>query len=373
MTPEDDFDLDDWPDAIPAPGNAPASAQPGDEPVLLGESDLLDELPQAVHVTPPPVNRHYFELPKEGISDSVFPYGVRAGVCYATGKFVGLPKHDAPQPARPKLVAGPPRFDLIALDLDGTLMRSDKKVAMYDVNAIKRAIKRGVKVVIATARPPRSAREIHEQLGLDTPLINYNGALIHDRANRTHLAHYPLAAETARAMVELARTLDPGVVVTLERLDQCFTDHDDPNLQTETAKRFKPDYIGPLDEPLKEDITKLMFLAPGDRLKPIRAAITEVFTGRAAFAESDEHIMQIVNPTVGKGAALAWVADRLGVPAERCLAIGDAPNDSDMLRWAGKGCAVANAFGDARDAADIILVEGNDNEAVGHAIEDFVL
>ncbi len=372
MTPEDDFDFDDWPDA-PAPGTTPRTAQADTSADPADGDDPLADLPEAVEVTPPPVNRHYFELPKQGVSDSVFPYGVRAGFCYATGRFVGLPKADEPQPPRPRLVAGPPKFDLIALDLDGTLMRSDKKVAMYDVNAIKRALRRGVKVVIATARPPRSAREIHEQLGLDTPLINYNGALIHDRATRTHLAHHPLAADTARAMVELARSLDPGVVVTLERLDTCYTDHDDPNLQTETAKKFRPDYIGPLDEPLQEDVTKLMFLAPGDRLKPIRAAITEVFTGRAAFAESDEHIMQIVHPAVGKGAALAWVAERLGIPAERCLAIGDAPNDADMLRWAGQGCAVANAFGSARDAADIILLEGNDNEAVGHAIEDFVL
>jgi len=309
-------------------------------------------------------------LPDQGVSDSVFPYGVQAGICYKTGKRPAEPEQET---VRPVVPVGPPKFDLVAIDLDGTLLRTDKKVSMFDVNAIKRAGQRGVKVVIATARPPRSAREIHEQLALDTPLINYNGALIHNRPRKEHLFHEPLAAATARAMVECARDLDPQVVVTIEVLDKCYTDHDDPNLQTETAKKFKPDFIGPLDVPLKDAITKLMFLAPGDRLKKIRKAIVKEFAGQAAFMESDEHVMQIAHASVGKDRALQWVAASLGIGAERCLAIGDAPNDADMLRWAGKGCAVANAFGDARDAADVILMEGNDNEAVGHAIEDLVL
>ena len=361
------MDFDDWPDT-PAAGQATGGHSPDAEE----SSDAFPDADAPVAIQAPAM-RYYFETPKQGVSDSLFPYGVRAGVCYATGKFVGVPTQGKDQPPRPALVAGPPKFDLVALDLDGTLLRTDKKAAMYDINAIKRAIKRGVQVVIATARPPRSSREIHEQLGLETPLINYNGALIHHRTRGEHLLHQALDAGTARAMVQLARTLDPGVVVNIEILDKSYTDHDDPRLQTETAKKFKPDYIGPLDVPLAGDITKLMFLAPGDRLGPIRDAITQQFAHRAAFMESDEHVMQIVHPAVGKDKALAWVAESLGIAAERCLAIGDAPNDADMLRWAGRGCAVANAFGDARDAADVILLEGNDDLAVGHAIEDYVL
>ncbi|XAM00752.1 Cof-type HAD-IIB family hydrolase [Phycisphaeraceae bacterium D3-23] len=386
IRPEDDFDFDDWPDETPAPAQTPGAAAGSTQASADDDDDLaaLDDLfPGEGSASAVPADapigidpRFHIDLPTQGVSDSVFPYGVAAGIDYATGK----PAQREPEPQAPKpvLPVGPPRFDLIALDLDGTLMRTDKKVAMFDVNAIKRAIQRGVKVVIATARPPRSSREIYLELGLDTPLINYNGALIHDPRPRNgahgkHLVHQPLASSLARAMVECARAIDPGVVVTMEILDKCYTDHDDPTLQTETAKKFKPDYIGSLEVPLKHDITKLMFLAPGDRLKQVRKAIAEQFRGQAAFMESDEHVMQIAHQSVGKERALAWVAKSLGIPAEKCFAMGDAPNDAGMLRWAGKGIAVANAFGDARAAADVILKEGNDNEAVGHAIEDYVL
>ncbi|MGB0767756.1 MAG: HAD family hydrolase, partial [Phycisphaeraceae bacterium] len=71
--------------------------------------------------------------------------------------------------------------------------------------------------------------------------------------------------------------------------------------------------------------------------------------------------------------ALERVASHYGIPAERVCAIGDAPNDAGMLRWAGLGCAVANAFDEVQDAADVVLEHTNDQWAVGRAIERYVL
>ncbi|MEM6259844.1 MAG: Cof-type HAD-IIB family hydrolase [Planctomycetota bacterium] len=266
-----------------------------------------------------------------------------------------------------------PRFDLLALDLDGTLLRSDKKLAVYDAVAVKEAVRRGVKVVLTTARPPRSSRIIHRKLGLDTPLINYNGAVIYDVELDRSTFHQPLCAETAKAVIDLARSIEPSVVVSIEVLDKWYTDHDDPAFKTETARRFKPDYIGPLNLPLSLPITKLMFLFHAEQLAPVRQAIVEVFDDRAAFPQSDSTIIQVVHPEVDKAAALAVVAAGYGIEPDRACAMGDAPNDAGMLHWAGLGCAVANAFGEARDMADIILDQTSDERAVGLAIERYVL
>src|SRR4030081_2909751 len=72
--------------------------------------------------------------------------------------------------------AEPPR--LVAIDLDGTLFDDSKQVSARTVAAISCLPARGVKVVIATARPPRSVRQVYQQLRLDSFQINYNGALI---------------------------------------------------------------------------------------------------------------------------------------------------------------------------------------------------
>lgn len=244
---------------------------------------------------------------------------------------------------------------------------------MYDAVAIRQAMDRGVKVVIATARPPRSSREIHARLGLDTPLINYNGALIHDAASATHSFHQPLDSDIARAVIDLARSIEPGVVVSIEVLDKWYTDHDDPTFQTETAKRFKPDFIGSLDVPLSQAVTKLMLLGHAHRLAPVREQVVARFGGQAALMESDHTIIQVVHPEVDKGAALARIARDMGIDQQRVCAIGDAPNDAGMLRWAGLGLAVGNAFGQTLDAADVVLPHTNDQWAVGRAIEEHII
>lgn len=266
-----------------------------------------------------------------------------------------------------------PRYDLVAIDLDGTLLRSDKQASVYDAVAITEAIRRGVNVVIATARPPRSSREVHKKFGLKTPLINYNGALIHDPRQNRDLQHKPLSPEVARGIVDIARELEPGIIVDIEVLDKAYTDQEDPAFRTETGKRFKPDYVGPLDEVLSHPVTKVMLLAEMYQLEPIRKAILKRFSGRVGMMLSDGHIMQAVNPAVNKAYALAWIAGRYGVSADRVCAIGDAPNDAAMLRWAGLGLATANAFGTAIDHADIVLEHTNDEWAVGRAIEKYVL
>ena len=262
---------------------------------------------------------------------------------------------------------------MLALDLDGTLLRSDKQLSKYDAVAIKEAVRRGVKVVLATARPPRSSKTIYKKLGLDTPLINYNGALIYDVAKDEQVYHEPLNSKTARAIIKLARSIEPSVVVSLEVQDKWYTDYDDPRFKTATAKRFKPDYVGTLIVPLSRPITKLMLLFHAEQLGPVRDAIMAEFGEHAAFPESDKTIIQVVNADVDKSVALSRVAEGYGIDASRVCAIGDAPNDAGMLRWAGLGLAVGNAFGSALESANVVLDRTNDERAVGLAVERYIL
>ena len=83
---------------------------------------------------------------------------------------------------------------MIALDLDGTLLRSDNTISDYTVDVINRISKQGHKVVIATGRPYRMALEHYKRLQLDTPMISFNGSL-------THLPEKKWSKEIGRAHV----------------------------------------------------------------------------------------------------------------------------------------------------------------------------
>src|SRR6266508_4518828 len=101
--------------------------------------------------------------------------------------------------------ADPPAIRLVAVDLDGTLLNDSKKVTEQTAGALACLPARGVKLVIASARPPRSVRGIYQELKLDTLQINYNGALIWDEANGKALFHRPMPGTLAREVIDTAR------------------------------------------------------------------------------------------------------------------------------------------------------------------------
>lgn len=268
------------------------------------------------------------------------------------------------------------RFDheikLVAADLDGTLLSDDKRLSDESMQVIKQTIEMGVKFVIASARPPRSVREFYDQLGLDTLQINYNGSLIYDEVINQPVFHQPLSGDLCKRIVDLARKLDPKMACSLEILDKWYTDFVEPDLGTQTSLFFDPDYLGPLDVCWGMEITKLMLLAPPDRLKPVHDAVMQTFRDEIAIAVSDEHLIQIMHPSVNKASALEFVAGYYGVDRLNVMAVGDAPNDVPMLKWAGLGVVVDTGWDEAKEAADVIA-PGNEDHGVAWALERYVL
>lgn len=265
-----------------------------------------------------------------------------------------------------------PAIEMVAIDVDGTLLTDDKRVSVRNIEAVRAAVKSGVRVVLASARPPRSMRELYGYLGLDTLQVNYNGALIHDPIRKRHVHHQPLSSTVARKVIRIARSLYPQIVVSVEILDKWYTDHVDESLPTETSRAFTPDFVGPLDAFLHVPVTKVMLLGQPKWMPEIRAAVLRKCRNQVGIAVSDAHLLQIVHPQVDKAIALARVAKGYDIPAERVMAIGDAPNDVGMIAWAGLGVAVENAWQETRNTADVI-VPANDEDGVAFALKRYVL
>src|SRR5215469_15405891 len=117
-----------------------------------------------------------------------------------------------------------PTIQMVAIDLDGTLLNDSKQVSEQTVKALECVTLRGVRIIIASARPPRSVRHIYNQLHLDTWTINYNGALIWDEPNKQVVFHRPIDGSRVRQMIDRARKKFDSVLVTCEILDRWYTD-----------------------------------------------------------------------------------------------------------------------------------------------------
>lgn len=260
---------------------------------------------------------------------------------------------------------------LVALDLDGTLLDDSKRVGERTASAIRGLVRRGVKVVIASARPPRSVRSIYRELDLDTYQINYNGAMVWDEVRGRVIHHRPMESGLVRRMVERARALFPGILVSCEVLDRWYTDRFDPSHTTETGKTFRPDVVAPLETFLGQPFTKLLFLGETGEVLELEDRIGRDFGSEVAVVRSDPDLIQIMDRRASKANALRLVAEGYGVAMEEVLAVGDAPNDVEMLREAGISVAVGNAHPLAKAAARWVAPSNND-EGVLAALQRYV-
>jgi hypothetical protein len=265
------------------------------------------------------------------------------------------------------------RIRLVAIDIDGTLLNSAKQVTDTTAAMLQAARQEaGVRIVLATARPPRSVMSIYNQLGLDTPLINYNGALVYDPTAERVLMHKPIGYKTSRQIIDLARSVYPEVVVSAEILDRWYTDRFDPSLVTETGRRFRPNVVAPIDQWLTQAVTKLLLLGKPENLEKLADAITAKFRRQVAIIQTEWHLLQITHATVSKAQALRVVAGEVGVTSEQVMAIGDNANDVGMLKWAGIGVAMGNASPSVRAAADYVT-DHHDADGAAKAIHEIII
>lgn len=250
---------------------------------------------------------------------------------------------------------------LIAIDLDGTLLDARKQVSQQTIEGLACAVSNGVRVVIASARPPRSVRSIYQTLKLDTLQINYNGALIWDEPHQRAVFHRPLDGSLVKEMVDLARDYHEETIVHLEVMDRWCTDRTGDAYATETGRLFKPDVVAELSCFYGEPVTKLMFLGEPRMISKLETILLQEFDDRVTILRTDDELLQVMNPRASKAVALKRVAGAYEVPMDQVLAIGDAPNDVGMLQLAGTSVAMGNGSPVVKDVADWIAPTNNDH------------
>jgi len=275
-----------------------------------------------------------------------------------------------------------PTFRLLALDIDGTLLRSDKTVSPRTLAALDEARADGAHLVLVTGRRYPAARRVADTIGGRLDLVLHNGALIFE--NGEVLRRRLLPRETARKTVRAGRErrADPVVhcgpggegrllvegVAPSNTLLVYYLDKSHPDVVT------VPDLETALE---REDPLQVMF---GGGIPEMTALIPhlESALGGAARIERTLYphvgvgILDVLEPTVGKAEAVSFLQDRWGVGAAETLAIGDNWNDHEMLAGAGLGFVMGNADPDLC-ALGLPVLPTNDEDGVAVAIERHVL
>ena len=268
-------------------------------------------------------------------------------------------------------------YSVLALDLDGTLLTDDLRITERSHAAIRRARERGVTVLLASARPPRSMVRYHRELDLDTPLVAYNGALVWDADCGRSLFHEPLVPDAARALVGFLRRQHPELNISLECSDRWYIDDltEEVRREVERYEVDPPHGVACLEQVLAEEaeaISKVLFPGGMQVADQLLAALPPDLAERLHVTTSGWWFCEVMAAGVTKAAAIEWTAGYLRLGAGGILALGDSPNDIPMLKHATLGIAMGNASPTVREAADEVTASNNE-DGVAEAIERYLL
>ncbi|MDD4337022.1 MAG: Cof-type HAD-IIB family hydrolase [Firmicutes bacterium] len=261
---------------------------------------------------------------------------------------------------------------LVAMDLDGTLLKSDKSISDTTVRAIRDAHSQGVAFAVATGRMYRTSQPVVSGLLDEMPIIAYNGALIRFSNSGLTLLSMPIAGRGGERVVR--RMWEWGIVF------QGYLGDDElwvPKVAPATAE-YSAKYGAPInildniEEFVNREAFKYLVLDDEERILVVKKAIDAVLDSGLRTMLSSPGMIEIVRSDVSKGRALAHLASSMGISMDNVMAIGDSGNDIDMLCAAGVGVAMANASDDVKAQADYV-VGTNDDDGVAEALESLVL
>lgn len=263
------------------------------------------------------------------------------------------------------------QIKLFVSDIDGTLLVPKKKISARNIDAVKRMTDAGITVTIATGRMYRAALPIAQELGVNVPIITYNGALI----------------KSVDGEIIYENCLPENLVVEIvkfyEKRGWHLQSYSEDILYVPTYNHFVEEYEASQKvqanvigwDGMKEKnfkVCKMLSIADSEeenlrRMSELKAE----FGNKIDVTKSAPIFTEIVCPNVSKASAVKILAEKFGVARAEVLAIGDADNDLPMLKAAGISVAMGNATDEVKKSCDVITGLCED-DGFAQAVDKFV-
>lgn len=265
-------------------------------------------------------------------------------------------------------------YKLVALDMDGTLLNSDKVVSQENKDAIAKARKAGVKVVLASGRPLEGMQSKLDELeinGSDDFVLFYNGSMVQNVSTKEIIHSKISNGQAAKAIAKLANELG-GYVHAFSKKHGLITPKNNEYTQIEaTINGLDITEFNFTDLEDNHEIIKTMIVAEPSKLTEIISQLSPELHQEFTIVQSAPFFLEFLNPESNKGVGIEAIAKHLGIKAEEVICMGDAENDHHMLEYAGLGIAMENAMDETKAIADYITASNNEH-GVAKAIEKFI-
>lgn len=293
-------------------------------------------------------------------------------------------------------------YKLLALDMDGTLLNDNKEISQINKVAIKKAMEKGVHVVLCTGRTIQGIQKYIEELEIDNDdcySVTCTGSYIINNTKKEIVRNTYLSTEDIRFVYNVAEKLNVNVnfidyeniytrkiglfskidalannlnlkLISFNEISDEFSAikmtliNEDGSVEEEIRNIVPSIKIGDIDLESRKDYDVNLFKddsrIPKELLKKYTVVKTTPFT------------LEILSRGCNKGTGVEIVAEKLGIKREETICIGDSGNDRHMIEYAGLGVAMGNAFPEIKEIADYVTLT-NEEHGVAHVIEKFIL
>lgn len=273
-------------------------------------------------------------------------------------------------------MTAPLSFDLLILDVDGTLVGEEGDPSPRLLAALREAQSRGIGICLCTGRPLRATQRYLQALDGAVPPVVFNGALVPSLVpGHVPLLCEPLPPECLAALVSHARA--HGDYLELHTAEAYYVERLGKEGAYQGQKFGYGPLVGPFPTSWTEPILKAQFVvhtvAQQERLRALADALAEQMTFSWGVSPGYEgHFVNVMRRGVDKGAALDLLLVALGIPWKRVFAAGDSPSDLGYIRRAGYGLVMGNAPPQVRTQAPH-LGRSVEEDGLALAIERVVL
>ncbi len=265
------------------------------------------------------------------------------------------------------------KYKLMAVDIDGTLVDSSGNLAEETVKAIRLAVSEGLVFSICTGRPVQGVEGLVERIGLDIPLITYNGAMVLTGKSREILYQQVMTEEDSRNIISLGEKY--GTTLVIWQDNKLYA----PKINERVLKYKEGANVEPIllskeemDILLKKGPTKILWYDDPEIISRYQDEVGSYLSPNVNYHTSKPIYLEFVDKRASKAIAMEKLGEYYGIKRNEMIAVGDGWNDLSMIEYAGLGIAMANAPAEIRDKAGFVTLS-NDENGVAHAIYKFIL
>lgn len=251
---------------------------------------------------------------------------------------------------------------LLVMDIDDTLVYKAGPVSKENLAAVSAARNAGVYVTLATGRGYFGSSRVIRELGLDTYVINYGGAMITD--SRTGEPIFTTELDNSYVQEILGLASEMGLHAHLYQGDRIVYEKPHEYVKKYTEALDLPNTLDP-DIRLKtwHNVPKVLIITEPERVESLLPFFKKRFEGRVAVSASSPGFIEFNKLGANKGEAMRYLAGMLGFTLDETAAIGDNTLDYEMIEYAGLSAVVENGNPDLKKIADVIVPSVTENGA----------